>query len=136
MGASLSPKLKELLGSLGSTVKEEELLKKVGDLVESKLAAAFAKVGSVAPSQPPPTKQTTVKSANPVPLQPTRAKPPPPKSKPAPKSSATRHHPARLILQVTSCDPKLAKLTVADARDSVNLALQKLGTDAQVVGIS
>ncbi|HEX3641308.1 MAG TPA: hypothetical protein VHV10_08460 [Ktedonobacteraceae bacterium] len=137
LGGNLSPRLKQVLGNLGSTVKEEELLKKVGDLVESKLAAAFAQAASTAPSLPPPAKPTATKSANPVPIRPTRVTPPTPKPKPAPKSGAARHHPARLILQVRnpeSCRPKPP--TVA-ARDATNNVLREFGDDVpQVAGVT
>ena len=69
LGGTLSPKLRKMLGNLGSIVNEEELLKKVGDLVESKLAA-FSKTAGMQIKEtdgPAQTKITTVKSANPVP---------------------------------------------------------------------
>jgi hypothetical protein len=139
LGGTLSPKLRELLGSLGSTVKEEELLKKVGDLVESKLAAlSMAALGQPnAPAAPAPTRSTTIKSTNPVPIQPTHSNPKlTPKPKSPPKSGAIRFHPARLILQVTSHNAGVGRPSVVEARDAVNLALQELGVAPRVAGIT
>lgn len=136
LGGTLSPRLKQVLGNLGSSINEEELLKKVGDLVESKLAAAFAQVGSAAPSQPAPKKPTITKSANPVPIHPTRVTPLPPKPRPAPKSGAMRHHPARLILQVSNPETHRTKPPVVAARDAANVVLQQSGAETQVAGVT
>jgi hypothetical protein len=135
LGGILSPKLKQILGNLGSTVIEEELLKKVGDLVESKLAA-FANAAHATPSAPASAGQTTVKSANPVPIQPTRNNPPPPKSRPIPKSSAVRHHPARLIIQVMNPESCREKPPVLAAREAANQALEQLGVGQRVAGLT
>jgi hypothetical protein len=134
-GGELSPKLMQILGHLGSTAREGKLLKRVGDLVDLKLAHFLNQsVPSIPASDPAPSRQTVTKSANPAPLKPTRANPPTPKPKPAPKSGAARHHPARLVLQVTS--PVGSKPPVAAARDAANAALQALDAEARVAGIS
>jgi hypothetical protein len=135
MGGTLSPRLKQVLGNLGSTVIEEELLKKVGDLVELKLAA-FTGAATVAPSAPASSGSKTVKSANPVPIQPTRATPLPPKPKPAPKSGAVRHHPARLIIQVFNPESCQHKPPVVAARDAANDGLERLGVAPRVAGVT
>jgi hypothetical protein len=127
LGATMSPKLKRLLRKLGpkSAKRDDELLKKVGDLVESKLAAFM--------QAPTPPKPTTVKSANPVPIRPT----PPPKPKPAtPKSGAMRHHPTRLILQVLNPGMHRSKPPVVAARDAVNQALQDHNLAPRVAGVT
>lgn len=136
MGAELTPAIKQLLATLANkSTMEEELLKKVGDLVESKLAA-FTQAMPAAPSAktPAPAKRTTVKSANPVPIRPT---PLPPKPKPTPpKSSAIRHHPARLILRILNPAEFRSKPPVVAARDAVNQALQEAGISVQVAGVT